>query len=98
MLRGIWVSKVPETMLRSVPWSSADRRSKTHTAQKRRRPHLDLEGGQVGEVGAVAMEAQGLAEADEEAGQGPGEAGVVVAADEDEEEHEGLDDGESRAW
>ena len=54
--------------------------------------HLDLEGRQVGEVRAVAVEAQGLGEADEEAGQRPGEPGVVMPTDEDEEEHESLDD------
>lgn len=45
-------------------------------------------------MSSVAVEAQGLAEADEEGGEGPGESCVVVPADENEEKHESLDDGE----
>jgi hypothetical protein len=43
---------------------------------------------------AVAVKAEGLAEAEKEAGECPGKSTVVVAADEDKEEHQGLEDGE----
>lgn len=42
------------------------------------------------------MKAQGLAETNQQSGKAPSKTGIIVPTDEDEEEHEGLDNGKIR--
>ena len=69
-------------------------RTKVQDADGPKEPtsHLDLKRGQIRKVGPVTVQTEGLADADEQPGQGPGEACVVVPANENQKQEEGLRD------